>query len=94
MTDLAHSCLLMRKHRQVSDRTLLDCLELADWLGPRLRAGLVPTITTAELKARWRCAQPTVSRRMQALQAHDLIEATLQAGPGAYWAVKRVGPVA
>ena len=91
MTDLVRT--LLSRRGRVPDRVLLDCLDLAEYLGPRIRAGLTPLLTTAKLKTRWRCTQPTVSRRMQALQAHDLIEATLQAGPGAYWAVKRVGPV-
>jgi predicted transcriptional regulator len=46
------------------------------------------------LLARWNCTQSTVSRRVSALMEHGLIDATLRAGPGAYWAVKRVGPVA
>ena len=92
MTDLVRT--LLSRRGRIPDRVLLDCLDLAEYLGPRIRAGLTPLLTTAELEARWHCDQSTVSRRMQALQAHDLIEATLQAGPGAYWAVKRVGPVA
>ena len=91
MTDLVRT--LLNRRAFVPDGALLDCLELVEYLGPRIRAGLTPMLTTAELKARWHCDQSTVSRRMQALQAHNLIEATSQAGPGAYWAVKRVGPV-
>jgi hypothetical protein len=78
----------------VGEGTLLDCLELADWLGLRIAAGVVPEITTAEMMTRWQCSQSTVSRRVSALMEHGLIDATLQAGPGAYWAVYRVGPVA
>jgi hypothetical protein len=77
----------------VSANTLLDCLELAEWLGPRIRSGLTPLVTTAELQARWNCSQPTVSRRVSALVQHGLIDATAPTGRGAYWAVHRVGPV-
>lgn len=92
MTDLVHT--LLSRRAFVPDGALIDCLELADWLGPRIAAGIVPEITTAELQTRWSCDQSTVSRRISALRQHQLIDATLQAGPGAYWAVKRVGPVA
>jgi len=92
VTDLVHTLLTRRAF--VPDGALIDCLELADWLGMRIRAGLTPHVTTAELQTRWSCTQSTVSRRVSALMEHGLIEATLQAGPGAYWAVKRVGPVA
>jgi hypothetical protein len=85
---------LLARRPWASDRTLLDCLELADWLGPRIAAGIVTEITTAEMMTRWSCDQSTVSRRISALRQHQLIDATLRAGPGAYWAVKRVGPVA
>lgn len=92
MTDLVHT--LLTRRALLPACALLDCLDLADWLGMRIRAGLIPHVTTAELQARWSCTQSTVSRRVSALMEHGLIEATLQAGPGAYWAVKRVGPVA
>jgi len=78
----------------VSANTLLDCLELAEWLGPRIRAGLTPLVTTAELQTRWNCSQSAVSRRVSALVKHGLIGATMQGGRGAYWAVHCVGPVA
>lgn len=91
MTDLVRS--LLAKRPYVSERTLLDCLELAEWLAPRIRAGLTPLITTAKLQARWTCDQSTVSRRISALRDHQLLDARLQTGPFAYWAVKRVGPV-
>ena len=77
----------------VPDGTLLDCLDLAAWLAPRLRAGIRPLLTTAELQDRWVCDQSTVSRRMQALRVHQLIDASLHPGRGAYWVVRRVGPV-
>jgi hypothetical protein len=78
----------------VPANTLLDCLELAEWLEPHIRAQLTPLVTTAELQARWNCSQPTVSRRVSALIRHGLIDATTHAGRGAYWEVHRVGPVA
>jgi len=78
----------------VPENTLLDCLELAEWLEPHIRAQLTPLVTTAELQARWNCSQPTVSRRVSALIRHGLIDATTHAGRGAYWEVHRVGPVA
>jgi DNA-binding MarR family transcriptional regulator len=92
VTDLVHT--LLTRRALLPACALLDCLDLADWLGLRIRAGLIPHVTTAELQTRWNCTQSTVSRRVSALMEHGLIEATLQAGPGAYWAVKRVGPVA
>jgi len=92
VTDLVHT--LLTRRALLPACALLDCLDLADWLGLRIRAGLIPHVTTAELQTRWSCTQSTVSRRVSALMEHGLIEATLQAGPGAYWAVYRVGPVA
>jgi predicted HTH transcriptional regulator len=78
----------------VPDRTLLDCLELSQWLIPDIHAGLTPKITTVELMTWWSCDQSTVSRRIAALQKHQLLNASLRAGRGAYWVVHRVGPVA
>jgi hypothetical protein len=72
----------------VGEGTLLDCLELAEWLDVRIQAGIVPEITS-----RWQCSQSTVSRRIAALREHQLLEVTDHPGPGAYWAVYRVGPV-
>lgn len=92
MSDLVRTVLARRPW--VTDRTLLDCLELAEWLGPRIRAGLTPLLTTAELESRWTCDQSTVSRRMKALCVHQLLDASLHSGRGAYWEVRRVGPVA
>jgi hypothetical protein len=60
----------------VRDRTLLDYLDLAV-LAPepgRLR--------TDELCKRWRCSQPTVSRRLAAVNAAGLAE--ISNGHGAY----------
>jgi len=92
VTDLARTLLSRRPF--VPDGTLLDCLELAEYLGLRIRAGLTPLLTTAELQQRWNCDQLTVSRRIGALRVHQLIDAQLHRGSGAYWEVKRVGPVA
>jgi hypothetical protein len=92
MTDLVHTLLTRRAF--VPDGALIDCLELADWLGLRISAGIVPEITTAEMMTRWQCSQSTVSRRIAALREHQLIDATDHPGSGAYWAVYRVGPVA
>jgi hypothetical protein len=91
VTDLTRTILTRR--RLIPDSTLLDCLELAEYLGPRIRAGLTPQLTTAELEQRWQCDQSTVSRRLGALRQYRLIGALLHPGPGAYWEVHRVGPV-
>ena len=84
---------LLFQRAWVPDSALLDCLDLVYWLGPRIHAGLTPLLTTAELKARWGCTQSAVSRRISALMKHGLVEAKLQAGSGAYWEIRRVGPV-
>lgn len=91
MTDITRTVLTRRPF--VPDGTLLDCLELAEHLGPRIRAGLTPLITTAELQQRWQCDQSTVSRRISALRQYQLIDASLHPGRAAYWEVHRVGPV-
>jgi len=92
MSDLARTLLPLRG--RVPDCVLLDCLELAERVGPRSPAGLYPRITTAELQALWTCTQPWVCRRMAALHHHQLLDATTRTGPGEYWVVKRLGPVA
>jgi hypothetical protein len=92
MGDLTRTVLARRPF--VQDGTLLDCLELAEHLGPRIRAGLTPQLTSAELEQRWNCDQSTVSRRISALRQHQLIDASLHPGRGAYWEVRRIGPVA
>jgi len=96
VTDLVRTLLARRPY--VSESTLLDCLELADWLDMRIRAGIVPEITSLELQVRWACDQGTVLRRISALLEHQLLDCRLQSGPqlapGPYWAVYRVGPVA
>ena len=86
MTSLA-STLLTRRGR-VPDRVLLDCLDLYDLLGP------ASEVSTRELQDRWICTQPWVCRRMAALQRHQLLDASTRPGPGAYWVIKRLGPVA
>ena len=85
---------LLACRARVPDRTLLDCLEIAEIIEPWLQVGMSPSLTTAELTAHWHCDQNAASRRMRALLQHQLIDAQLRAGPGAYWTVSRVGPVA
>ena len=92
VSDLVRS--LLTRRPWVGEKALLDCLELAEWLSPRLQAGIIPTVTTAELQTRWHCSQPCVSRRISALREHELLDATDHPGRGAYWAVYRVGPAA
>ena len=92
MTDLVRTLLTLRG--RVPDRVLLDCLELDEHLGQRIQAGQACLVTTAYLSTRWHCDQSTVSRRMQALRVHQLIDASLHPGRGAHWEVHRVGPVA
>lgn len=50
-------------------------------------------MTARELQDRWICTQPWVSRRMAALRAYQLLDATRRTGPGAHWVIKRLGPV-
>jgi hypothetical protein len=86
MTDLARTLLAHRG--RVPDRVLLDCLDLDAFLGP------TSVVTTRELQDRWICTQPWVSRRMAALEAYQLLDASRRTGPGAQWVIKRLGPVA
>lgn len=86
MIDFARTLLPLRG--RVPDRVLLDCLDLDAFLGP------ASEVTTRELQDRWICTQPSVSRLMAALQRHELLDATSRTGPGAHWAIKRLGPVA
>jgi hypothetical protein len=72
----------------VPDRVLFDCLDLDAFLGPGSE------VTTRELRDRWICTQPWACRRMAALEAYQLLDATRRTGPGARWVVKRLGPVA
>jgi hypothetical protein len=51
-------------------------------------------VTTRELQDLWNCTQPWVFRRMAALRAYQLLDAIRRTGPGAHWAIKRLGPVA
>lgn len=90
MNDLTRTVLARRPF--VQDGTLLDCLELAEHLGPRIRAGLTPQLTTAELEQRWNCDQDEAIRRIRALRDHGLINASNLDREG-YWEVNRVGPV-
>ena len=50
MTDLVRTLLARRPY--VSEGTLLDCLELAEWLDMRIQAGIVPEITTGSSSQR------------------------------------------
>jgi hypothetical protein len=86
MTDLART--LLTRRGRVPDRVLLDCLDLDAFLGP------TSVVTTRELQDRWICSQPWVSRRMAALQRHQLLDATRRTGPGARWVINWLGPVA
>lgn len=90
MTDLSRT--LLSRRRLVPDSTLLDCLELAEYLGPRIRAGLTPQLTTTELEQRWQCDQSEAIRRIRALRDHRLIDSSLLQYEG-YWQVHGVGPV-
>lgn len=91
MSDAVIPALLARRPF-VPDGVLLDCLDMAAWLQPWLGCPDPPRVTTDQLMARWVCDQSTVSRRMQKLQIHQLIDASLYPGPGAHWVVRRVGP--
>jgi hypothetical protein len=51
-------------------------------------------VTSAELASLWSCTPNSACRRMAALQHHQLLDATTRTGPGAHWAIKRLGPVA
>jgi DNA-binding MarR family transcriptional regulator len=61
---------------QASDQTLLDYLTLVHL---RANPGMV---TVRDLRERWGCTQPTVSRRLSALAAAGLADIT--PGWGAY----------
>lgn len=84
---------LLARRAFVPDGTLLDCIELAEWLGPLMGRPEPPRIRSAHLQARWGCCPSTVSRRMHLLRVHQLIDASLHPGRGAFWEVRRVGPV-
>lgn len=84
---------LLARRAFVPDCTLLDCIELAEWLGPLIGGPEPLRIRSAQLQARWGCCPSTVSRRMRALRIHQLIDASLHQGRGAFWEVWRVGPV-
>ena len=80
---------LLARRGRVPDGALLDCLDLADGgLGP------TSTVTSAELSSLWSCTPNSACRRMKALQRHQLLDATWRTGPGAHYAIKRLGPVA
>ena len=62
--------------RGVGDRTICDYLDLL------LLAPTPSALPGAELRNRWRCSQPMVSRRLSALAAAGLVD--LSPGWGAY----------
>lgn len=68
---------------RVSDQTLVDCLELAQLLTPPC------TVTTAELRKRWSCSQPAVSRRLRALWEADLLDYCTS---NRAYKIRRIGP--
>jgi len=67
---------LLDLRQQHSDQTLLDYLTLV---------AMAPTpsrVPTSELRQRWRCSQPMVSRRLAAVARTGLVDIT--SGGGAY----------
>lgn len=68
---------------EVPDQTLLDYLDLA------ILAPDPGTITTQALRERWACSQPTVSRRLAAVQHAGLAEITADWGGYQVHAVRR-----
>jgi hypothetical protein len=79
---------LLSLRPDVSDQVLLDYLELA------VLAREPGQVLTQQLQERWSCAQCTVSRRLNAVNAAGLAEIT--PGWGAYQvhSVKRLEPAA
>lgn len=75
---------LLALRHSVEDSTLVDCLQLDQWL-PKTPA----QIRTAELRRRWHCSQATVSRRITRLWEADLID--YRAG-GGWYRIRRLGP--
>lgn len=65
--------ILSMRHEH-SDRLLMDYLELVTI------AREPGQVHTADLQQRWHCSQPTVSRRINALVACGLIDATSSHG--------------
>lgn len=55
------------------------------YLDLRLAFELPAHVSTASLMARWACSQPTVSRRLQALQRAGLATVKRQGPRGHYW---------
>lgn len=76
--------LLALRHR-VPDSTLLDAMELADWL-PVLPARL----SMRQLRAKWQISQPALCRRLQRLVAAGLLDCEKRWGAVL---IRRIGPV-
>jgi hypothetical protein len=67
---------LLDLRQQHNDQALLDYLQLVS---------MAPTprwVATSELRDRWGCSQPMVSRRLAAVARHGL--ADIRSGHGAY----------
>lgn len=75
---------LLALRYRVPDGTLLDALDLAQ-LVPELPG----QVRTADLRRRWCCSQPTVSRSMSRLWDAGLID--YRAARGCY-RIRRIGP--
>ena len=84
---------LLARRGRVPDGALLDCLELAEHLGPRSIAGPYPRITSAELSSLWGCTPNSACRRMKVMQNNQLLDATWRTGPGAHYVIKQLGRV-
>lgn len=82
--------LLSLRHR-VPDGVLLDDLELNQMVQPFLGCPDPPRLSTEQLQAHWHCSQPAVSRRMNGMVKHGLVDAQTTRGRGAQWIVRRIG---
>ena len=82
--------ILSLRHR-VPDATLLDALELAQMLRPFMGSPDPPRLSTEQLQAHWQCSQSAVSRRMNGMVKHGLVDAQTTRGRGAQWIVRRIG---
>jgi hypothetical protein len=84
----------------VDPDALLDCLSLVAVLDARIPGSYLTLaltdrlITLKDLRRAWCCSGWEAIQRVNALQGAQLIDASFYPGEGAYWAVKRVGPVA
>lgn len=76
---------LLDLRQQHSDQTLLDYLTLVT---------MTPTpgrVATSELRQRWRCSQPQVSRRLAAVARTGLVDITPSGGAYQVHGVEVVG---